>query len=254
MSFSQPSPLHVGTEALGPVRVLSVDGVLDSTTYRTLRDSIIKAALEEPTAVIVDVTALHVPSPSACAVFTSARWQVSRWPDVPVLIACSHAARREALRQSGIARYIPIHPDIEAAADAVGTLAKGRIRRRARVELLRSPHSVQEARDFVTECLLEWSHQRLITAAKLIVTELVRNALVHTESTPSLRVESSGQLVTIAVDDGSVCPPTLRETTFKRPVTGLEIVAGLSRAWGSAPSLSGKTVWAIIDPDLNPSL
>lgn len=32
-------------------------------------------------------------------------------------------------------------------------------------------------------------------------------------------------------------------------VSGLAIVAALSRAWGSSPTSSGKTVWAIIGPE-----
>jgi hypothetical protein len=246
--ISHPSPLHVDVSALGAVAVLSVDGVLDSTTYRPLRDSITKSALDLPVAVIVDVSSLRIPAASACAVFSSARWQVSRWPDVPVLLACSDPALRELLVQNGIGRYVPIHPDVDTAADSVGIHARERIRRRARVELLRSRRSVDEAKAFVAECLAEWSLKDQITAAKMVVTELVRNALTHTDSAPSLLVESRGALVTIAVEDGSTRPATLPETTFSRPVTGLELVAGLSRAWGTVPSSTGKTVWATIEP------
>ncbi len=32
-------------------------------------------------------------------------------------------------------------------------------------------------------------------------------------------------------------------------VSGLAIVDALSRAWGSTPTASGKTVWAIIGPE-----
>jgi hypothetical protein len=244
-----PSPLHIGRRTLGAIKVLSVGGILDSTTYRPLRDSIIKAALDEPVAVIVDVSSLRIPAPSATAVFTSARWQVSRWPDVPVLLSCTDETRRQLLLECGIGRYVPIHADIETAADSVGAIGRGRVRRRAQVELLRSRGSIGEAKDFVTECLVEWSHPDLVTHAKVIATELVRNVLAHTDSAPCLRVESSGESVTIAVDDASTRPPALSESTINRRVSGLQMVAGLSRAWGSAPSPTGKTVWAIVGPD-----
>lgn len=249
MTVGHQSPLHVAKGALGPVVVLSVHGVLDSTTYTTLRDSIIKAALDIPAAVVVDVTSLSIPAPSACAVFTSARWQVTRWPDVPVLLACSGSERRDVLVRSGIGRYVPIHPETEAAADAVGLYAKARVRRRARVELLRSSLSVVEAKDFVAECLLEWAHPHLVSRGRAIVRELVRNTLMHTDGTPSLCVECTGRWVTISVDDGSHRLATLPERTSTRMVTGLEIVAGLSRAWGNSPSSTGKTVWAMIEPE-----
>lgn len=248
MTVGHSSSLRIAKQALGPVLVLRVEGILDSTTYMKLRDSIVTAALEVPTAVVVDVTSLRIPAPSACAVFTSARWQVSRWPDVPVLLACSRDDRRKVLILSGIGHCVPIHPDAEAAADSIGARASARVRRRARVDLLRSPHSVAEAKDFVTECLLEWAHPQLVGRAKAVARELVRNALAHTYSTPSLRVECSGGWVTVAVDDGSSRPAILREPRSPQPVTGLEIVAGLSRAWGNATTSTGKTVWAMIEP------
>src|SRR5215217_3717503 len=92
------------------ITVLIVDGVLDSSTYLDLRDRIIKAALDEPMAVVVNISALRVPAPSAYAVFTSARWQVSRWPGVAVLLVCGDPAGREALRRQGVTRYVPVHP------------------------------------------------------------------------------------------------------------------------------------------------
>jgi hypothetical protein len=60
--------------------LLTIAGILDRLTYHRVRDNVIKAALDEPTAVIVDVNALQVPALSAWAVFTSARWHVSVWP------------------------------------------------------------------------------------------------------------------------------------------------------------------------------
>ncbi|MCT7658940.1 sulfate transporter [Mycobacterium deserti] len=249
MTVGHHGRMRIAVRAHGAVAVLSVEGLLDSDTYRPLRDSIVKSALDEPAAVIVDVSALRIPELSACTVFTSAWWQVSQWPDVPILLVCSNIVRRERLWQAGIGHRTPIHPDVDTAADAVGTQARTRVRRRANVELLRHPASLDEAKDFVTECLREWSHPELITAAKLVAVELVRNALTHTDSTPSLRVESSGCLVTIAVDDECTRPALLREAALARRVSGLEIVAGLSRAWGSAPSTTGKTVWATIEPE-----
>ena len=95
---------------------------------------------------------------------------------------------------------------------------------------------------------MEWAHPHLVARAKAIARELVRNALIHTDSTPSLQVECSGGWVTVAVDDGSGRPAMLQEPGSPGPVTGLEIVSGLSRAWGNATTSTGKTVWAMIEP------
>jgi hypothetical protein len=69
---SQAPNLVVASDTVGRTTVLTVEGVLDATTYLPLRDCIIKAALEDPWAVIVDMGELFVPRESALAVFTSA--------------------------------------------------------------------------------------------------------------------------------------------------------------------------------------
>lgn len=104
-------------ETAGTV-LLNVDGILDSTTYLPLRDQIIKAALDEPRAVVIDVSPLTVPSPSAWAVFTSARWHVEMWPDVPILLVCSHPEGRKSIERNGITRYVPVYPSTAEAIEA----------------------------------------------------------------------------------------------------------------------------------------
>ena len=54
---------------------------MDRSTYRSLRDSIIKASLDEQPTVVVDVTSLIAPAESAWVVITSARWHIGQWPD-----------------------------------------------------------------------------------------------------------------------------------------------------------------------------
>src|SRR5689334_4049298 len=95
--------LNIASEAVNATAVLlTPTGTLDSATYRSLRDAIIKAALEEPKAVIVDVTRLEIPAESALVVFTSARWHVAKWPEVPITLVCEHPAGRSAIARNGI--------------------------------------------------------------------------------------------------------------------------------------------------------
>jgi len=245
-----PSPLEVFTGTLHTTPVLTIDGVLDSSTYLTLRNRIIKVALEEPPAVIVDVTALEVPTASAWSVFTSARWHVSTWPDVPIALVCAHAAVREAITRGGVARYVPVYPTVEAAWNGVHVGGR-RGRQRAHAQLPATLASLPESRRLVREVLAIWSQSDLIPTAMVIVNALVENVLQHTQSAPRLRLETDGATVTVAVADGSCAAAHRRE----RPgggadtVSGLAIVAALSRAWGNSPTSSGKTVWAVIGPE-----
>ena len=85
---------------------------------------------------------------------------------------------------------------------------------------------------------------------QVIVTSLVENVLEHTDSAPGLRLEASGDAVTVAVEDGSRFRPAhseARMTTDDK--TGLRMVETLCRVWGTAPTPSGKTVWAVIGPE-----
>lgn len=127
------STIRVDVETQHDVPILVVGGMLDSSTYRSLRDAVIKA-LDEPLAVIVDVNRLSAPSASAWSVFTGARWHVSIWPDVPILLVCAQPQVRRAITVGAVARYLSVHPTRESALDAL--LGQSRpIRRQARSEL-----------------------------------------------------------------------------------------------------------------------
>jgi hypothetical protein len=246
---AEPAELTITTAPADGATMLTVEGTLDSTTYRTLRDHIIKAALDEPAAVLVEASELRVPAESAWAVFTSARWHVSSWPEVPIMIICHGPANRSALARNGVTRYVPVLECVEAAVDSLATYAQ-RHRRRARAGLTASASSVSTSRHLMDYWLTAWSKPELIAVSKIVVTSLVENVLQHTDSAPSVRLESSGETVTIAVDDSSRTPPTLSEMQMAFGVpTGLKIVAALSRLWGIAPTPSGKTVWAVIGPE-----
>lgn len=237
----------VATDRYGDSTVLRADGVLDSSTYRSLRDSVIKAALDEPRAVIVDVNRLAVPSPSAWSVFTSARWHVNIWPDVPIMLVSGDICDRHAIARCGVARYVPVHPTCRAALRATDDFSR-HSRRRGRAEIPRSRAGIRMARAKIEQWLTAWSSDRLIPVAGTVATVFIENVLEHTTSTPVLIVESCEDTVTVAVEDGSHRPAIRHEDTGSGAdiVSGLAIVSVLCRAWGSTPTSSGKTVWALV--------
>ncbi|OMC17533.1 sulfate transporter [Mycobacterium sp. IS-836] len=240
-------PIRVDVERCDDVAYVTVTGVLDGATYRGLRDAIIKAALDEPRAVIVDVNNLWVPSGSAWSVFTSARWHVSVWPDVPILVVCESRRSVRAITATGVSRYVPVHPTRQSALDAVRDRSLP-VRRRARTQLPDSRISVGLARAMVTDWLTKWDKRELIPAAATVATVFVENVLAHTDSAPVLIVESHKDSVTVAVEDGSDRQAARHEDPDRGAdiVSGLAIVSALCRAWRSTPTASGKTVWAVV--------
>ncbi len=245
----EPGWLRVSEGTVGGVCLLTVVGTLDSSTYRELRDSVIKAALDEPPAVLVDVSGLTDTAPSAWSVFTSARWHVSTWPDIPILLVCTHPDVAEQIARTGVTRTVPLHSDTQSALQS---LVQGeRLRRRAHTELPRHLSSLHSSREFVDEWLTDWSQDQLIPAAKVVVNVLVENVLWHTQSRPGILLENTDSAVTIAVQDSHCAPAMVHEAAGGGTdrTSGLVVVGLLCRAWGSAPTPGGKTVWAVIGPE-----
>jgi hypothetical protein len=246
----QAAALVVTVDELRDVAVLHVQGVLEHCTYVALRDKIIGAALDEPTAVVVDVTDLRVPTESAWSALSSARWIVGRWPQVPIILVCKQSSGRDALVRSGIAGHIPVYPTVDSALDALPPPEACQNRRRAEAELAATADSLGRARELVAEWLTVWSRTELIPVTKVVVTAFVENVLQHTDCRPTLRLETDGAAVTVAVEDSSHVPALVRDGEWATDApSGLLIVAALCRTWGNAPMPGGKTVWAVIGPE-----
>ncbi len=244
-----PNALAVAARTDQSVTVLTVDGVLDTNSSTALRDSIMKATLDEPSAVIVNITALQVPAESAWSTFIGVRWQIHTQPDVPIVLVCAHRATRQAITRSGVDRFIPVYSTENAARKALGRLTRRTVQR-ADAQLPANLTSLRESRRLVREWLTAWSQPALIPVALVVVNVFVENVLEHTGSVPMMRIETDGPTAIIAVSDDSNAPAVRLPSPAKGiDVSGLAIVEALSRAWGSTPTSSGKTVWAVIGPE-----
>lgn len=118
-----------------------------------------------------------------------------------------------------------------------------------------SPPSVRLARSWVAEVLQDIGREDLVDAARLGVSELVTNALIHSQPPLSVRVRGTVSHPRIEVVDSSPVPPQRTSlvpepedvddsnvTTFGR---GLDLVAMMSSRWGSDLAHDGrsKSVW-----------
>lgn len=242
------SELRIKASVVADACVLTVDGVLDETTYVPLRDTIVKAAFDEPRAVIIDVTGLVVRDEAAWAVFTSARWQVAEWPDVPIGLVCAHDQGQNAVRRNGITRYVPVHSTLQSAITELSADALRRYRRRAKTTLPAMQSSASRCRTLTSEWLTTWSRTDFIHAVSIVVTELVEMALADTKSPFSLRLETDGSTVAVAVQHSGILKAIRRES-LDGNVSGLELVAANCRTWGNYSSAAGNTLWAVVGPE-----
>lgn len=139
------------------------------------------------------------------------------------------------------------------------------------------PHSAPAARDFLRQCLSEWELMALYDDARVALTELVTNAIVHARTPLVVSVSSEQGWVEIAVFDGSPTLPQARpprvdldadlallldaEAGFDEHLDerdprldigaagsvaggrGLLVVDALVAEWGVSPLSDGKAVW-----------
>jgi hypothetical protein len=133
---------------------------------------------------------------------------------------------------------------------AVGAATELPVVRYAETRLAADLSSLRESRRLVREWLTSWSQAELIPVALVVVNVFVENVLEHTGGAPMMRIESDGATATIAVSDDSSAPAMRLPSPLRGfDVSGLAIVAALSRKWGSTPTSSGKTVWAVVGPE-----
>lgn len=231
------------------VAVLTVDGELDAANSAVLRDRIMKATFDEPSAVVVNVSALNVPAESTWSMFIGAHLQLGAKPHVPIVLVCARRAVRDMITRAGVAHFLRVYSSEKAAMKALGQHGRHAVRR-ADAQLPTDLTSLRESRRLVREWLTAWSQPVLIPVALVVVNVFVENVLEHTASVPVMRIETQGDTATIAVSDASNAPALrLPSPTTGIDVSGLAIVEALSRAWGSTPTSSGKTVWAVIGPE-----
>ncbi|WP_369077303.1 ATP-binding protein [Paractinoplanes hotanensis] len=99
-------------------------------------------------------------------------------------------------------------------------------------------HSTQTA-------LAPWVIPDDLDDAMVVVSELVQNVTQHTAGGGELVVTVEPGAVIIEVRDYSPVLPKVQPPDAQRlGGRGLLLVAGVTRAWGAAPTAQGKVVWA----------
>jgi anti-sigma regulatory factor (Ser/Thr protein kinase) len=115
------------------------------------------------------------------------------------------------------------------------------------LQLRADPASAAHARDFVCLHLLGSGLLHLQDDLRLVVSELVTNAITHAHTPVTVVLERAGPSVTLTVRDLSPSVPVMGAAdTMDGGGRGLVIVDILSRAWGVTSSPGGsKSVWAV---------
>jgi len=111
--------------------------------------------------------------------------------------------------------------------------------------------SAARARRFAEITLESWSCHGVIDSARLLLSELVVNAVLHARTRVSVRLSCVDGVVRFEVEDASPVPidgPRLVAPDVPNG-RGLAIVDALADAWGSTTTQDGKYVWFELTPD-----
>ncbi|MGW4761404.1 ATP-binding SpoIIE family protein phosphatase [Streptomyces pseudogriseolus] len=110
------------------------------------------------------------------------------------------------------------------------------------------PERVAVARHQLRELLHDWSSPDQVDSAELLLSEMLTNVLVHTETDALLLAEvtdgSEGRRIRVEVTDaGDDLPHLRRPGELASSGRGLVLVQLLAHAWGVAPRGRGKSIW-----------
>ncbi len=114
------------------------------------------------------------------------------------------------------------------------------------------PRAVGPARGYLRSVLSGWGvDPDTIDTAILCLSELVTNAVIHTDSGCELRAVLDRGVLTMTVRDGGSSLAVDVSRVPREPLAvhgrGLQIVSALSSRWGSELDAVGTTVWFVLD-------
>ncbi|GAA2707305.1 ATP-binding protein [Actinoplanes palleronii] len=230
------------------------DGRLRTETAAALRGCL----AETPQLLIVDLARLDDPAGESAPTWqTAARYvRETGSPTVLVLIGAPPAVARR-MPESRIRLAASVGEALAAAAPLDGAAVWGATGQRRHWHLALPPElrSNALARTLAGDACLAFGVPQLTHQARLIMSELVMNAIEHAATDLDVRVSLRGAVLHLTVHDRDATFPRLVEDDPGRPGDwlgrrglGLRLVAAAARTWGVLPCRLGKVVWATVAP------
>jgi anti-sigma regulatory factor (Ser/Thr protein kinase) len=229
---------------LGVAVELEIRGELSLRTVPQLR-RLLEKHLADRGRVLVDLSGLEVNWPPAVEVFVVALASATGWPAARLVLFGAGGDTERALRTTG-----SLAAAVHLAGDRAQALELLQVRPRRlsrRMELACEVESAKWARMLVDSVCEDWDVRDVEpNTARLVVSELVSNAVQHARTSSLVTLILTDRVLRIAVRDylpGAWPDPDPAER--ERSVSlGLTVVAAVSSNWGVLRHEDGKTVWA----------
>ncbi|GAA2385645.1 ATP-binding protein [Dactylosporangium salmoneum] len=247
--MADPSVVLCDDVDLGTVEVV-LAGPWNGRVRIDLAVAVRKGLTEHPRALLLNLAGCEGADWALVgAVLLAERESLAARPSVP-LLAIASPAQRGVLTATGVTARVPIFETADLARAALGERSPPL----GRVALHLSPTVLapSAARIFVGDTVLAWELGATLHPARMIVSELVDNAVEHAGTPLTVTVSRRGSLLHLAVEDGVATPPRVIDGPGRSGAplelrgNGLRIVASAAVAWGTTPTAGGKVVWATL--------
>ncbi len=142
--------------------------------------------------------------------------------------------------------YVLKDADLDYLVDLLESVGQRRDDQ-AEIDLPKDLASVPRARWFTRDRLDQWNCGVSVSDTLVVVSELVANAVTHTNSACQLRLSLGSTAVRVEVlDDGVGTPEPQPPSASRESGRGLHLINALTTAWGieMVPQDAGKVVWA----------
>lgn len=205
------------------------------------------ALAENPRGVVCDVADTSLPAADLRQLGRTGR-HVESWPAVPLLFVCRDDARWAEIQRQPEARFLVRSTSLLHAWSLLHGLPEDR---HVSATLPPDARAARAARQFLSRACEDWATPQHLSTGPLVVSELVANAVEHTDGPVDVHLAEHDGELRIGVRDHADRPPVTRdEDPDATSGRGLRIVQSLSRATGALPAAGGgKLVWAVLADD-----
>jgi hypothetical protein len=242
---ARPAPgssIAVEYDVGSAVAVLAVRGRWDVPLRQRASAALAKCYAEHPDALILDLSELDDPAAESAPAWMRAQSRAAMLePPIRLALCVSpDLVLADRLQGLGVRRFLPVYARVRQARVALegGRLLTDRVG----LALRSTPDAPGRAGELVAEACRSWEMPRLQQPSRMVVAELVHNAVEHAGTDLALRVTRRLSGVRLAVSDGNPALPRMTDP----PGRGLRLVHKIAILWGAMPTADGKVVWATV--------
>lgn len=240
-----PAEIIVDSVEGGAVLVVAVRGRWGATSGSETSAVLRQCLAAQPAGLLIDLTRLDDPESLSLPAWAEVRdLGAAGDPPVPVALCASpEAVLAHRVQEAGGRRHLPVYAKVRQARTALSNLIP--VADRLVLHLPAAAHAPSRARRLVDEACRAWDLQPLLFNTRLIVSELVANAVRHADTDIRVTVLRQDRRLQVMVADADPRLPRVPVAPDSNwLISGLRLVQAAAARWGTIATAGGKMVWA----------